>query len=114
MLNFAAWLEHELKNRDWRPIDLARKSKQYPATINRVLNGERNAGPDTCLAIARALDIPPELIFRLAGLLPPCQDPGENEETLLHHYRLLDEAGQREARALVNLLRETHASWADE
>lgn len=31
---------------------------------------ERGAGPDVCQAIARALGLPPEEVFRQAGLLP--------------------------------------------
>ena len=108
------WLERQIKCRGWRPADLAKAAGQYPATINRVLNRERQAGPDVCNALARALDEPPEKIFRLAGLLPPSRDPGEDEEELLYHYRDLDEVGQREARAVIRALRETRASWPAE
>jgi len=71
----------------------------------------RGAGPEVCVAMARALDVPPETVFRAAGLLPPSRDPGEDEEELLYHYRDLDEGGQREARAVIRALRETRASY---
>ena len=108
------YIETELRRRGWRPADLARHARITDASLSRILNESRRAGPDICRAIARALNEPPEKIFRLAGLLPPARDPGDDEEELLYHYRDLDEVGQREARAVIRALRETRVSWPDE
>ncbi len=87
--DFAEWLETELKNRDWRPADLARESGLYAATINRILNRERHAGPETCRAIAHALDIDEVIIFRKAGLLSPLPPAAAEEAKLLYEERKL-------------------------
>jgi transcriptional regulator with XRE-family HTH domain len=87
--DFPEWLETELKKRGWRPSDLAQAAGLYPATVNRVLNRERQAGPDVCNAIARALGQPPEKIFRLAGLLPPLPPAVEEEHEALGILRRL-------------------------
>ena len=52
------------------PAELARASGKAAAVISRVLNGERKPAPDTLEAIASALKLPPETVFRAAGLLP--------------------------------------------
>lgn len=69
--NFSEWLENQLKIRGWTQADLVKASRVTSAQISRILNGTRDPGPDVCNAIARALVIPPETVFRAAGLLPP-------------------------------------------
>jgi len=105
------YLETEITARFWRPADLAKKAHIRDATLSRILSESRQAGPDVCNALAKALDEPPEKLFRLAGILPPSRDPGEDEEELLHHYRELDEAGQREARAVIRALRDARSTY---
>jgi transcriptional regulator with XRE-family HTH domain len=83
MTTLVEYLEDELVNRSWRPADLARAANLPDATISHVLNGSRRAGPEVCNALARALDEPPEKIFRLAGLLPPVAPAVEEEHEAL-------------------------------
>lgn len=87
MEKFLKWLEAELQNRDWSPADLARRASLGQATIHKILNGDRKAGPDVSLAIARAMGEDPVRVFRLAGLLPPQPDPAPGETELLHTFR---------------------------
>lgn len=72
---FADWLEEELAARGWKPADLARASKLSSATVSRILNGDRNAGSDVALAIAKGLNLSADFVFRQAGLLPPQPGP---------------------------------------
>lgn len=81
MEEFTKWLEEELRTRNWQPSDLARRAKLGNSTLTRILNGIRNPGPEVCVAIARALDHPPEHVFRVAGLLPPL--PSSNDGFIL-------------------------------
>lgn len=75
MESLPEWLERKLAERNWRPSDLARAAKLPDATVSRILNGISNTGPEAGLAIAEALEEPPEKVFRLAGLLPPLPGP---------------------------------------
>lgn len=104
---FITWLETELNKRDWRLADLARRANLDTGSISRILSGARKPGPEVCVAIARALNHPPEKIFRLAGLLPT--DPGMDteEKELLHLFRQL--GTQQRKLALVAL-----RAWAEE
>lgn len=106
MESFITWLEAELIRRDWRLADLARKANLDTGSISRILSGTRKPGPEVCVAIARALNYPPEAIFRLAGLLPP--DPGVDpeEKEVLYLFRQL----QAEQRKLVL---EALRAWAN-
>ena len=80
MEKFIPWLLEELNKRSWRPADLAHRAGLSTGSLSNVLSGNRNAGPDICNAVARALGEPPEKVFRLAGLLPPL--PGTDDELI--------------------------------
>ena len=80
MEKFIPWLLEELHKRSWRPADLAHRAGLSTGSLSNVLSGNRRAGPDICNAVARALDEPPEKVFRLAGLLPEL--PGPDDELI--------------------------------
>ena len=71
METFSAWLEWQIKQRGWKPADLARAADLPNATISRILNDQRQAGVDACRAIAKALRISQEEVFRQRGFLDP-------------------------------------------
>jgi transcriptional regulator with XRE-family HTH domain len=89
MTTLVDYLEEQLQRRSWRPADLARAAGVPDATISHILNGSRRAGPEVCNAFARALDEPPEKIFRMAGLLPPVQHSVEEEREAVFILRTL-------------------------
>lgn len=71
MDTFVEWLQAELKTRDWTQADLARRSRVSQTHLSRIMNDMRKPGPDALVSIARALRIPPEDVFRQAGIIPP-------------------------------------------
>jgi transcriptional regulator with XRE-family HTH domain len=71
METFPDWLEWQIKQRGWKPADLARAADLPNATISRILNETRQAGPDACKKIARALNVSQEEVFRRRGFLDP-------------------------------------------
>ena len=97
---FEDWLENQLVARNWRPIDLARAAGVSGPTVTRILNGDRKPGPDAAVAIARALGVPPELVFRLAGLLPEfiAPDYGPTIQEITEILRNMPEDERREVR----------------
>lgn len=73
-MEFPSWLQHELAKREMDQSELARRAKQagYPIarnTISRIISGDRDAGPDACIAIAYGLGLPREEVFRARGWL---------------------------------------------
>lgn len=98
---FISWLEDEMAARNWRPADLARAADIYPSTLANVLNGLRNPGPDLLVALARGLNVPPEFVFRQAGLLPA--EPGPEEDMSFQQIRaIMQDMTAEERREIVD------------
>lgn len=95
---FTRWLEEELNARNWRPADLARAADLPQPTVGNILNGNREIGAKVAVAVAQALDIPADLVFRKAGLLPdapgPERDPSFQE--IIEIMRNMTEDERRE------------------
>jgi len=81
MNDFVNWLIDEMNKRGWSNSELARRAGVVHSTISMILSGKSNPGNDLCVGIAKALKIPPEEVFRRAGILPPLPAP-DNDPTL--------------------------------
>lgn len=88
MMDFSTWLQHQMAEQGVDQSGLARRARQagYSITrhtINRIVNNERDAGIEACIAISYGLRIPREEVFRARGWLlrkpeemfPPGTDP---------------------------------------
>lgn len=71
------WLNSELNERGWSQRELARRARVSPTAINDVINEKAEPGWDLCAAIAKALGLSEEEVFRMAGLLPPLPNPNQ-------------------------------------
>ncbi len=99
------WVYERLDHEGWSIRELARRAGVNHSTISMVLNRTRNPGPDLCRGLARAFNVPPDVVFRLAGLLPErpsAPDPGLRE--ISHLYGQLTDADQEEVLALMRVL----------
>ena len=101
METFIEWLEAEIKARDWKPADLAHKAAITDATLSRILSGSRQAGIEVCQAIAHALGVSKEKVYRRRGFLDPLAPEEEIEEDLLFVFRQLSEHDQQAALRIV-------------
>jgi transcriptional regulator with XRE-family HTH domain len=66
--DFVAWINGEIKAREWSQSDLSRKSGITTAQISRVLNRERLPGIEFCKGIARAFGLKDIQVLEIAGL----------------------------------------------
>jgi len=73
-IEFSMWLTAQLESYQISQSELARKAKITQSAISLILSGDRRPGVEFCSAIARALRLPPEQVFRAAGLLPPVDE----------------------------------------
>lgn len=99
---FNDWLLKELKQRDWLQADLARASGLTTAAISRYINGR--APEETSIKkIARAFNLPPEIVFRAAGILPPATTIDEETEQIIFEASKLNPQDRAEVIAFIRM-----------
>lgn len=92
----AEWLEAEMKKRGWKNRELARKAGIAHSSVGRALNPYPDSlpGKKVLAAIARALRVPDEMVFRKAGVLSREPEHLTDHEMLIHVYEQLRRAGR--------------------
>jgi transcriptional regulator with XRE-family HTH domain len=88
---FNDWLLNQLKQQDWSQADLARASGLTTAAISRYISG-RTPDEAALRKIAKALRLPPELVFEKAGLLPTKSELTPKKRELMARLEDADEA----------------------
>lgn len=89
--SFADWLLQQLNQRGWSQAELARNADVSRTAISDVISGKHSAGFDLCVAISHALKLPPETVFRAAGLLPSKPETNERITEALYILSMLGE-----------------------
>ena len=85
--DFGIWLLGEIDHRGWRQADLARRAGVTTGGLNGVITGDRKPGRDMLVALARALSLPVDEMYRAAGILPESNTPAgyaELQQLYLH------------------------------
>ncbi len=88
-ISFSEWLQREIDQRGWSWNKLAEMAGLSSGTIYNIRDGIRGVGEASVTAIARALRLPTDEVFRAAGLLPPDREIDAVEQEILHLYRLV-------------------------
>jgi len=102
VVNFVDWLQNELNKRNWSQADLARRSGVAPGTISRIMNNSRGVGPELLNLIAIGLRLPPEQVFRAAGLLPEQENDSPRAEEAKFLFQQIPEEDQE---IIIQLMR---------
>lgn len=84
MTSFGEWIVQTCEGRGWNTAELARRAGMNQSVLSRIINGGRNPGERTCTAIANALGIPAEEVFRRAGLLRSSNDDSVEVARIVH------------------------------
>jgi len=104
MNNFADWLLEQLKLWDMSQADLARKAALTRSTISYYLSQKSKSPDEVALRkIAHAFLLPPETVFRAAGLLPPQSPENELINRIVHLTSKLPEIDQAEILAYAQM-----------
>lgn len=112
---FGEWLDREIMNRGWSQSEVARRGVVSASAIQQVVAGITRPGPKVCRAIAKAFEMSPDEVFRLAGLLPIAGGPkarerrrvvyeADTEELLLSLWRALSIEDQERIRDMMERL----------
>lgn len=104
MENFGDWLIEQLRIRNISQAELARVSGVSKGTVSNLINGTKGAGQDSLTAIARALRLPPEEVFRRAGILPPLPNKDLQDAEILERTSQMTPAQKRAVLAFINSL----------
>jgi len=100
--DLAIWLKDELGARGWSLREMARRIGMSHTAIINVANGRARPSASLCRKIALALQVPPEDVFRRAGLLPP--DPPASPSLLEANF-LFAQLSAREQETLLTMMR---------
>ena len=108
-MSFIDWLDRELSERGWNDHQLARRAGISHSVISKARRGTMPKW-EACAAIARALNIPADLVFRQAGLLPALPD---EESALVELRALIAQLTPRDRFELVQIARLKAHLYAD-
>lgn len=98
------WLLEKMEEKGMNAAELSRKSGISAQQISRLLSGQRGVSEVSLRAISEALNIPPEVAFRVAGFLPPAPEKTEAHEQLLYLFNQLDPDKKQELINFANYL----------
>lgn len=87
-MKFNDWLLERLKEKDWSQADLARASGMTRGGVSNYING-RIPDETALRKIAKAFNLPPETVYRAAGILPPTPKPDPVIDEITHLARSL-------------------------
>lgn len=116
-IEFATWLEKQIEKRGWSYREFSRRGELSSGAVSKVINRHSFPGPEFCHGVARALGVPPERVFRKAGLLPPHiigDEAQDRKNELLDYFEALDEQRRQTALALIRTLYEQQGPYAAE
>ena len=110
---FTDWLELEVKDRGWSFEELGRRAHVSSGHLSKIRTGAQLPTWEVSVRIAYALKMPPEVVFRKAGLLPPLpstNDLSPEAQADIDEIRrtvamLSPEAQERVTEQLINLAR---------
>ncbi len=88
--DLSSWLARQIEERSWSARELARRADVSHTPVVRAVSGQSVPSPEICIAVARALEVPPEVVLRMAGHLPAVPAEVEDEREVIGLYRRLD------------------------
>jgi transcriptional regulator with XRE-family HTH domain len=98
---FLAWIDEQLRMRNWTDYRLMKNAGCSESVIRKARNQGKPIKWEACTKIATALNLPAELVFRKAGLLP-ARDPIVDEACNI--LSIMKEADQHEALCYIQQL----------
>lgn len=107
-MNFQEWLAEQISKSGLSYSELGRRGGISHSRISQIINGDGLPGEKFCLAMGKALDLPPETVLKRAGHQIKMGSAHNREATteLLHHFDELDDEGKIEVIAIVKALKE--------
>lgn len=106
-VDFATWLQDQLDERGWSQSELARRAglgAEKRAMISSYLTRKRlRPDEDTLQAIAKGFGLPPEIVYRAAGIKLSKASFDETAEQILYETHDLTQAEKEEVLAFIRM-----------
>ena len=84
----------ELANKNLNQADLSRMTNTTEATISRVVRGDRRPSIKLCHAIAKALDVPANVVLTKAGIVQVASDYNDLVSSIAYKASMLTRKDQ--------------------
>jgi transcriptional regulator with XRE-family HTH domain len=81
---FGTWLSEKLDELKMIPADVTRATGLDSGVLSNIINNRRMPSVDTCKALAKAMNIPLEEVYRAADILPQKPSVDAISEAVLH------------------------------
>lgn len=94
MNDLGIFILQELENKNLNQADLSRGADTTEATISRIIRGERQPSISMCHSIAKALNVPANVVFGKAGILDPESQYSDLISNIAHKASMLSEKDQ--------------------
>lgn len=94
--SFGTWLKAAIKEKGISQVELARLIGVQPPQVSHIISGDRGTTPENIVAIARALQLPAEEVFRVAGLLPQNPKTDADDERANHLIQSLKKPSSKQ------------------
>ena len=102
--SFLNWLQSEMNEKNLTPADIARTGFVTSSAVSLLFSMKtKSVSYDMCRAISTATDVPLEIIYRKAGLLPQKADLDELREQILLDTADMTPDEQREILAYIRM-----------
>ena len=101
----AKFITEQARTLGWSQNEVAERSGMSSAAMSNIVSKGVIPVPANCVRIAKALDIPPEILLRLAGYVRLPESMDDEEATLLSDFAKLDERAKRDVVAFVAVLK---------
>ena len=98
------WLLEKMEEKGMNAAELSRRSGISAPQITRLLSGQRGVSEVSLRAISEALNIPPEVAFRVAGFLPPVPERTQQIEQLIYFFERLNEKDRQTVLDMMQFL----------
>jgi hypothetical protein len=103
---FFEWLDARLRDADLTDYAVSQKAGIAHSVISKARSGVQGISWDAGLALALALDLPPEVVLKKLALLPTSSDERQRGiviDEMLHIFSNLSEANQEELLQLARI-----------
>jgi transcriptional regulator with XRE-family HTH domain len=104
--DFFIWLDARTRDLDLTDSQLSKKAGITHSVISRARSGHQGIGYEAGIAIALALDIPPEVVLKKLELLPASNQDSQRGiliDEMLHIFSNLSERDQEELLQMARL-----------